>query len=315
VAVNVFACQRCCIDERIADSRSSDILATTCRQIVFIKLREQPRVCAIAGIRLGTIMHKDTWNPQQYDLFKDQRQRPFFDLLALVKQQANLESAVDLGCGTGELTQILHTRLGLKQTKGIDKSESMLAKARQFQNSGLNFEEGLLENWHDSEGIDLIFSNAALQWVPDHRNLLPKLLGSLKQGGQIAFQVPANHDHMSHRLAGEVASTEPFKQAFASDNRVNPVLAVEDYAKLLNDLGIQEITAVLKVYGHILASPIDLIEWVKGTLLTYYQARLPTDLYALFLERYSERLLAAIGNERPYYYPFKRILFHGFKRS
>lgn len=123
-------------------------------------------------------MMRDTWNPQQYDLFKDQRQRPFFDLVALVKQQAHLETAVDLGCGTGELTQILHTRLGLKKTRGIDKSESMLAKARQFENSGLIFEEGLLEDWHDAEGIDLIFSNAALQWVPDHRNLLPRLLVS-----------------------------------------------------------------------------------------------------------------------------------------
>jgi len=160
-----------------------------------------------------------------------------------------------------------------------------------------------------------IFSNAALQWVPDHQELLPRLLRSLRPGGQIAVQVPANHDHVSHRLAAEIAGEEPFRAALGGYVRVSPVLAVEDYAALFYHLGLSDLVCFTKVYAHVLSSPSDVIEWVKGTLLTAYETRLPAALFASFLARYQEKLLAALGDEQPYFYAFKRTLLKAVKKN
>jgi len=259
-------------------------------------------------------MTNDTWNPRQYDLYKSERQQPFFDLASLIEPAESMQRAVDLGCGTGELTRLLHQRLALAETCGIDRSSAMLAKAHILEGGGLSFTAGQLETWHDPAGVDLLFSNAALQWVPGHRELLPHLLQSLRPGGQIAVQVPANHDHVSHRLAAEIATEEPFCTALGGYVRISPVLAAEDYATLLYRLGLRDIVCFTKVYAHGLSSPRDVVEWVKGTLLTAYETRLSTPLFAQFLARYQERLLATLGDEQPYFYAFKRTLFKAVKK-
>lgn len=259
-------------------------------------------------------MTNDAWSPKQYELFKEERQQPFFDLLSLIKKAKPIANAVDLGCGTGELTQILHRNLQIGETLGIDSSKSMLMKAREFKDYGLAIEEGLLEKWHAPDGVDLIFSNAALQWAPDHRALIPLLLTNLRPGGQIAVQVPANHDHITHRLAAEVAQEEPFNMVLGGYTRISPVLLIEEYAALLHSQGLTDVVCYMKVYGHVLPSPRSVIEWVRGTLLTDYQARMKPDLYSQFLERYTERLLGALCDE-PYFYPFKRILFRAVKKE
>ena len=255
----------------------------------------------------------DTWNPNQYHLFQDERQQPFFDLLKLIDSTKVMGRAVDLGCGTGELTQILHCRFKIGHTLGIDRSPSMLAKATSIGQSNLDFGQGHIENWSDGRGVDLIFANAALQWAPDHHNLVPRLLESLNPGGQIAIQIPANHDHLSHRLAGEIAQEAPFKEALSGYVRRSPVLPVEDYATMMQKQGLKNICCFMKVYGHQLASSWEVVEWVRGTLLTDYQSRMSPSLYEDYLRRYSKRLIEALGDEKPYFYAFKRILFYGIK--
>src|ERR1700690_2711917 len=110
------------------------------------------------------------WDPAQYERFKAERSRPFFDLLALVRPRPGMR-VVDLGCGTGELTSELHTKLGARETVGIDSSETMLAKASAFAAPGLRFERGEIEGWQPDAPFDLIFSNAALHWVEGQRAL------------------------------------------------------------------------------------------------------------------------------------------------
>lgn len=250
------------------------------------------------------------WNPEQYARFQRERAQPFFDLLDLVQPRPGMR-VVDLGCGPGELTRELHHQLGARETLGIDSSPAMLAKSAAFAGDGLRFAEGDIGAFAGEGQYDLVFSNAALQWVPDHEALLRCLTAALALGGQLAVQVPANHDHPSHTIAAEVARESPFREALGGHVRQPPVLAPEAYADLLHRLGFRKQHVRLQVYPHELESREAVIEWVRGTLLTDYQKRMPAELWPAFLDRYRERLLPALADTRPYFYPFKRILFWG----
>lgn len=249
-----------------------------------------------------------TWNPEQYERFRAERSQPFFDLLALVEERPSPSRTIDLGCGTGELTAKLHARLGARETLGIDSSAEMLTKSAVYAAPGLNFALGDIGELPLEGPYDLIFSNAALHWIPDHPSLFARLTGALAPSGQIAVQMPANHEHVSHTVAAEIAQEPPFREALGGYAREVPVLAPEAYATLLHALGFARQHVRLQVYGHLLATRGDVVEWVKGTLLTDYQRRLPEDLYPLFLERYRSRLLPHLGDLDPCFYPFKRVL-------
>ncbi|HEX4954906.1 MAG TPA: methyltransferase domain-containing protein [Thermoanaerobaculia bacterium] len=253
-------------------------------------------------------MSQDSWSPMQYDRFREERAQPFRDLLAMVEARPTMR-IVDLGCGTGELTRELHRRLGAVSTLGIDRSSSMLAESEGFVEPGLSFAEGDIAGFAPAESYDLVFSNAALHWLPDHESLIPRLFAHLAPDGQLAVQVPANHGHPSHTLAHEIAGREPFSAALGGYQRASPVLAPERYAQVLHDAGAGRQRVRLEVYGHLLAGAEEVVEWVKGTLLTDYQSRLPGELWDAYLEEYRRELMSVLGGQRPYFYPFQRILF------
>ena len=252
-------------------------------------------------------MTRSPWDPAQYERFRDERSRPFFDLLAMMEPCPG-GRVVDLGCGTGELTRALHDATEAMETVGIDSSETMLAKSSAFAGGGLRFELGDIANVGEQRSFDVVFSNAALQWVGSHEALFPNLAALVKPGGQLAVQVPANHDHISHLAAHAVAREEPFRMALDGYVRDVPVREPEWYAEELDRLGFGEQNVRLQVYVHHLGSRDDVVEWVKGTLLTDYQKRMPAALYDRFLARYREVLLPQISEARPYFYAFKRIL-------
>ena len=255
-------------------------------------------------------MAHDAWNPDQYERFRQQRSQPFFDLLAMVQTGPPMR-VVDLGCGTGELTRTLHERLAAHETLGLDSSDAMLAKSQEHAGGGLRFELGDIAAFARAAGneYDLIFSNAALQWLGDHPALLAQLAARLAPGGQLAVQVPANEDHLSHAVAREVAGEAPFRVALNGHVRVFGTMPPERYASLLDRLGFARQEVVLRVYGHHLPGREDVVEWVRGTLLTDYQRRLPGSLFDRFLARYREVLLPQLADTHPYFYPFKRVLF------
>ena len=255
------------------------------------------------------------WNPVQYERFKDERSRPFFDLLALVAPTEAPPRVLDLGCGTGELTRETHRRLRASETLGIDSSAEMLAKSAAFAGDGLRFERRDIADFADSAGFDVVFSNAALQWLDDHERLFARLATLVRPGGQFAVQMPANHDHVSHTAARKVAREDEFRTALGGHERVSPVLAPEAYAEMLHRLGFAEQQVRLQVYAHTLASRDEVVEWVRGTMLTDYQRRMPADLFARFLARYREVLLPRLAEERPFLYPFKRVLLWGRRPS
>jgi trans-aconitate 2-methyltransferase len=242
-----------------------------------------------------------SWNPNQYERFKSERRQPFDDLLALVEKRPRMR-VVDLGCGTGELTRDLHDHLGAEETIGIDNSETMLLKSSAFGDEILRFEQGEIEAFVADRPFDLIFSNAALHWVNDHPTLFRRLAGFLSPRGQIAIQMPANETHASHRVAAEVASD------FGITPRQSPILAPEDYASLLYALGASRQHVRLQIYGHVLPSSGDVVEWVKGTLLTDYERQLDKARFADFVKEYRTRLLREIGEASPYFYTYRRVL-------
>ncbi len=261
----------------------------------------------------------DTWDPTQYDRFQREREQPFFDLMAMIRPIRGMRIA-DLGCGTGKLTRDLHTQLEARETVGIDRSLRMLERASTSPlPRGLRFEAGTIEQFLEqasasnaaSDPYDLIFSNAALQWVDRHEALVERLAVVLRHGGQLAFQVPAQHDSVTHITADEVAQHEPFKTVLSGWRRTQPVLAPEAYSRLLYRFGFTDPNVRLIVYPHVLAGPEDVVEWVKGTLLTEYERHLSPEMFERFVAEYRERLLPRLDPARPCFFPFKRILCWG----
>ena len=271
---------------------------------------EKPRriVPPIARLQSGAAM--DTWQPDTYRRFTAERSRPFFDLLDMVSPIPG-GRAVDLGCGTGELTRELHLRTGAAETLGVDSSEAMLAKAVPLAGDGLRFERADIGAFAPRGEYDLVFSNAALHWVPDHPALLARLSAALRPGGQLAFQVPDNFEHASHRAAERAAAEEPFRSRLDSAAHPRNVLAPEAYAAILFRLGIEAPRVELRVYGHRLDAREDVVRWVEGSLLSEYRRALPPELYPRFVERYRETLFTMIPDERPYFFTFRRVLAYG----
>src|SRR5712692_3078270 len=217
------------------------------------------------------------WNPEQYGRFRDERSRPFFDLLGLVHQRPGMRVA-DLGCGPGELTREMHLGLQAQETVGVDESEAMLAKSRAYAGQGVAFEQADLREFAErpeTQGaFDLVFSNAAMQWVPDQPNVIAQLTKTLALNGQLAIQVPANQDHPSHATIREIVAELPFREALDSYVRLFSNLTPDAYANLLDRLGYQQQHVRLQVFVHHLADRADVVEWVRGSILTDYQKRL-----------------------------------------
>lgn len=255
----------------------------------------------------------DSWDPKLYGKFKDERSQPFFDLLALVQAVPEAE-IVDLGCGPGELTRILSERFSARFTLGLDSSPEMLKKASALSVPGrLEFQAGDIEDWSPAQKYDVIFSNAALHWCLDHPVLLRKFRAALKDGGQLAIQIPVNHDYPTHTVALRMASEKHWIQKLGGglQDFAAAILSPSDYASELYHLGFREQNVHVRVYGHVLGERKDVIEWVKGTTLTRFQARLSAEDYRLFLEEYQIRLFAELKDEKPFFYPFKRLFLYG----
>ncbi len=247
----------------------------------------------------------DGWDPAQYNRFAAEREQPFWDLTQLL-QPVERPKVVDLGCGDGRLTASLNDVVGSASMLGVDSSPAMIAAATSPAGDQIRFEVGDIGAWEHAESYDIVFANASMQWVPDHPGVLARWSRSLRRGGQLAVQVPANADHPSHLVAAELAQElldEPPPDVVAQN-----VLAPERYAELLDELGFEEQHVRIQVYAHHLASTADVVEWVKGTTLTRFKGPLGTAEWQRFIDLYRERLLAVLGDRSPYLYPFKRIL-------
>lgn len=250
------------------------------------------------------------WDPDSYNKFQGERERPFEDLFDLLIVRPGLR-VIDLGCGTGRLTRLLADRLPESDVLGIDSSARMLAAAREFERPGLRFE---LRSIEDVAGKwDLVFSHAAIQWLDDHVELIPRLFGLLRTGGQLAVQIPDNYGSPGHQLIVETAREASFAEALRGWSRKPSNLSIERYAELLYAHCGEEFTVLAKIYPLILSDADALLDWSSGTALLPYLERLPASLQPAFQEAYRRRLWEFYP-KGPIFYPFRRILFAGTRR-
>lgn len=252
------------------------------------------------------------WDPAQYEKFKAQRRQPF-DVLASMLTPVPGGAVVDLGCGSGELTRSLHAITQAASTLGLDHSQEMLAGSAQFAGDGVTFSCEDIQSFEPAARFDIIFSNAALQWVPGPHDVLTRLVQGLAPGGQLAIQVPWNDAHPSHAIAAELAAQPRYASALGGWVRQTHALPVTGYASALHALGMQQVHCRVQVFGHELPGRSALLEWVKGSLLRAYKARLPAALFEDFQKDYARLLSEQVPDDTPLYYPFQRILVHALK--
>ena len=245
------------------------------------------------------------WDPGQYGAFSDERGRPFIDLVGRIAATAPRRVA-DLGCGDGRLTALLAARWPAATVEGLDSSPDMIAMAE--PGDRLSFRVGDVESWTPSPDTDVIVSNATLQWVPTHRELLASWARTLPSGGWLAFQVPGNFGSFSHTLIRSLAESQRWASSLLGILRHDDAVGTpEEYAGLLLSAGL--VADVWETtYVHVLAGPDPVLEWVRGTALRPIMAALPPASYALFESELAEQLRTAYpATEYGTLFPFRRI--------
>jgi trans-aconitate 2-methyltransferase len=250
-----------------------------------------------------TAMH--TWDPDRYLAYADERGRPFVELLARVAADAPA-TVVDLGCGPGNLTALLVERWPQARVLGLDSSADMIEKAR-ATTPAVDFDVGDLRDWLSSGSTaDVVVSNATLQWVPGHLDLLPGLVARVAPGGWLAFQVPGNFDEPSHTIRTELAAEAPYAEhtaGVAVPSSHDPAVYLEALAPIGCAVDAWETT-----YLHVLQGEDAVFTWVSGTGARPTLQALPDELRPGFEAEFKRRLRAAYpARDGRVLLPFRRI--------
>jgi trans-aconitate 2-methyltransferase len=244
-----------------------------------------------------------SWDPDRYLTFAGERGRPFLELVARIDAEAP-RRVVDLGCGAGNLTVLLARRWPQAQILGVDSSSEMIAAAPVGE--GVEFTVGDLASWTPAEPVDVLLSNAALQWVPGHLDLLPGLVEAVAPGGWLAFQVPGNFEEPSHTIRRELAAEAPYAEHTAGVATPDAHDAVR-YLEVLSGLGC-EVDAWETTYLHVLRGEDPVFTWVSGTGARPTLQALPGDLRASFEEEFKRRLCEAYPErDGAVVLPFRRV--------
>lgn len=237
------------------------------------------------------------WDVAQYRLFESERARPFWDLVGNIpfRTWRTAETVVDLGCGTGELTaELRRSHCRNAHVLGIDSSPEMLKRAESVALPGkLDLQQCDIADWRPTEPVDIILSNAALHWLPDHEQLFPRLVSSLNYRGTLAVQMPNRFRAPSQQAIDETIDSGPWRDRLKNIGlHKESVLPTETYARLLLAAGLA-VDAWETTYYHILHGENASLEWLKGTALRPLLAALTPDEQASFQAALSIRLDAA----------------------
>jgi trans-aconitate 2-methyltransferase len=248
------------------------------------------------------------WDPDVYLTFADYRGRPFYDLLSRVDAR-DPRRVVDLGCGAGNLTSQLARRWPGATVEALDSSAEMVAAARE---RGVNASVVDLRTWTPQPDTDVVLSNAAMHWVPEHRDLFVRWAGQLAAGSWLAIQMPGNFESPSHAAVHAVARRQPYAELLRDiPFRVGTVVDTPTrYAELLLVAGCT-VDAWETTYIHQLTGEYPVLDWISGTALRPVSERLDDQQYQQFREELIP-LLADAYPSRPdgtTFYPFRRVFF------
>ncbi|WP_454561131.1 trans-aconitate 2-methyltransferase [Mycobacterium haemophilum] len=246
------------------------------------------------------------WDPNVYLAFADHRSRPFYDLLSRVGAD-RARRVVDLGCGPGHLTRYLAQRWPAAVIEAMDSSPEMVAAARE---RGIDATAGDLRTWKPRPDTDVVVSNAALQWVPEHPELMVRWIGELAAGSWLAVQVPGNFETASHAAVRAVARREPYAKImrdipFRVGAVVHPPI---HYAGMLLDAGCK-VDVWETTYLHQLTGENPVLEWITGTALVPVRERLTEEAW----EQFRQELIPLLADAYPVrpdgttILPFRRV--------
>jgi trans-aconitate 2-methyltransferase len=259
----------------------------------------------------GSIMND--WNPNLYMQFRSERTQPSIDLIAKIKP-VEPKSIIDIGCGPGNSTQVLVNRWPNAKITGLDSSSSMIRKAEQdYPNQEWIVADALT---YDPEiEYDIVFSNAVIQWIPNHEDLLKKFHGMLSDNGTVAIQIPLFWDMPLGKIINETAKDSRWKEQMEG---IEDLFTIHNYSfyydnlsNLFNSIDIWETH-----YFHILDSHIAILEMMRSTGLKPYLDKLDTDLDINLFEK---KVMIEIEKAYPkqknskVLLPFKRLFFIGYK--
>jgi trans-aconitate 2-methyltransferase len=259
------------------------------------------------------------WDPELYDRFKEYRSEPVRLMLARL-QFGPRERIIDLGCGTGEHTVEL-TRLSPEsQVVGIDSSPAMIERAAKLHKAldrelrqRLQFKLMDFRNFEADRECTVIFSNAALQWVNDHRRILAVLHRALGENGRLVVQMPANENETAQYTMRLMATEAPWRVTLSqvrtpSDENVLPVA---DYAQILTTIGFSEVNCFYHTFHHPMQNPGEVVEFCRSTSLRRFLDHLPTEQHSDFVAELVRRLEAAYATPGPLTFKFRRLFLWG----
>lgn len=259
------------------------------------------------------------WDPAQYLRFGDERTRPALELLARVRHP-DPRLVVDLGCGTGHITRLLAERWPGAAVVGVDHSPQMLAEAAATP-SRVRWVEADARDWRPDAPADIVFSNATLQWLPDHDAVVPRWLSHVAPGGTLAIQMPLNWAAPSHRLMRDALADGAPDGGPLGPPALRTALATpwvgepKTYLDLLSHVGGPDIDLDIwdTTYLHVLEGDDPVLEWVKGTGLRPVLAGLADAERTAFLATYAARLRAAYPRRADgrTVFPFRRLFIVG----
>lgn len=260
------------------------------------------------------------WDPSKYVQFADHRDRPFYELTARISAAAP-RLVVDLGCGPGPLTHSLAERWPDARVIGLDSSQEMIEQARSTQQlPNLSFQSADATQWMPEADTDVLVSNAMLQWIPEHRELLATWLEALAPGAWFASQVPGNFGSPSHALMRQLAGSARWAPQLEGVLRQDDAVGEPaDYLKIMVEAGFEP-DVWETTYEQVLTGEDPVLEWVRGTALRPILAKLSAADSLEFEEEYSRLVAQAYpafadaGGERQTLFPFRRIFMVGRKR-
>lgn len=247
-----------------------------------------------------------TWNPGQYLKFAAERTRPCRDLASRISVP-EVRRIIDLGSGPGNSTEVLASFWPSAELTALDNSPDMVEMGRR-QYPNYRWIAGDIARWASSEGdqFDIVFSNAALHWVPDHADVFPKLLQRVALGGALAVQIPSDVNAPAHKVMRELA-TSPVREWHAHD--------LPFYYELLAAHG-SSVDLWETTYIHVLENAEDIVEWYKGTGLRPFLDALTTDVEKeRFIFKYLEGIRKAYPPQQDGHVllPFRRIFLIAYR--
>jgi trans-aconitate 2-methyltransferase len=275
------------------------------------------------------------WDPELYHKFRNYRDEPFHAIVARLAQDGAgkrldgriADRIVDLGCGTGENTAELARRFDGAATVGIDSSPAMIDRALKLHEGldpvlrdRLTFVIGDIRDFNaqsESSGeYSIVFSNAALQWLTEHREVFTRCFRALAPGGLLVVQMPANDNETAQVTLDAMAHEEPWRARLEGvRSPSSTVAAPEVYHRMLAEIGFADVDCHYDMFHHPMASPVEIVEWCRATVLRRYLDLLDADAREPFVAALTARLEAAYGTRGPLTFNFRRLFIWAHRQA